>query len=90
VNELPLPVEDDREPRRHEVSVASGVVRVEGAVLAARNPGALWELDFSSSEALAAPLRVEAGTAVVVEGRRVVFRLEGGPGERLRVLLEMR
>jgi hypothetical protein len=44
-----------------------------------------WEFDFRSTPRFArGSLVVESGQVLVLEGDRVVFRLSGAPGERLR------
>ena len=49
-----------------------------------------WRFDFSSADHLTpGSLRVETGTVASMDGRSIVFRLSGSPGERVRFTFEL-
>jgi hypothetical protein len=78
-------------PALYETRVRTGTIRIEAVLASPVAPGSLWELDFSSSERMVpGSLRPESGAVVSADDRRVVFRLEGNPGESVRVRLEAR
>jgi hypothetical protein len=91
VNGSPLPPSDNGAPRVHHVQVRAGSVVIEAAALTRVPAGTLWELDFSSSEAVVpGSLSVSMGTVASLDARRVVLRLDGDGGERLLLRLETR
>lgn len=67
-----------------------GANRVEGVLVRGAGRPGTWRFDFSGQAAFRpGSLRVVAGTAAMITGDSVVFRLEGKPGERLVFVFEV-
>lgn len=81
----PLPV-TSAERREYLVRVDPKGSLVEGTVQGRAPPETLWEIAID--RAGNAAFRVEAGTPVAVEGNRIVFRLSGTEGEKIRFRVE--
>lgn len=93
VDHSPLPPLDNASPSRYEVAVGVGAneVLIEALLVTPAPAQSLWEMDFSSTEAVVpGSFRPERGTVVSATGRRIVFRLNGGAGEVLRFRVELR
>lgn len=75
-----------RSPRRIPASGYAGASNVvEAWTTTASDGGGRWEFSFQNTPNFArGSLVVESGQVLSLEGDRVVFRLNGAPGERLR------
>ena len=59
---------------------------VEGVLMAPLDEPAMWRFDFSqSAHFVPGSLRLVSGTAVSSDGRSIVVRVTGRPGERVRI-----
>jgi List-Bact-rpt repeat protein len=68
----------------------TGTNRVEAVLVRGAAQSGTWRFDFSRPSAFKpGSLRVVAGTAALITGDAVVFRLEGKPGERVVFTFEV-
>jgi hypothetical protein len=85
IDGVALPVVTNRGPLELRTDVAGAEPIVEAVLETRTAPGTLWEFALSTSRGSDfASLDPVSGTAILVEGARIVFRLEGREGERLR------
>jgi hypothetical protein len=72
-------------PFRHEFAARRGEHHIEAVVARPGTGDVMWEFDFSSADHFVpGSLRAEAGQVLAVTSRRILFRSNGTPGERLR------
>ena len=67
-----------------------GLNAIDGVVMAPLEEPVMWRFDFSqSSHFVPGSLRLVSGTAVSSDGRSIVVRMSGRPGERVRIEYEL-
>jgi len=75
----------------HQLRGHPGGNTVEARLLAAAGQEGFWRFDFSSSANFEpGTLTVESGEVLALDGRTVVFRLAGVPGERVKFSYRLR
>ncbi len=73
-------------PSMHRYRGTLGRNTVEGVLMASLDEPAMWRFDFSqSAHFVLGSLRLVSGTAVSSDGRSIVVRVTGRPGERVRI-----
>jgi hypothetical protein len=77
-------------PTIHPFPGRAGENAIEAHVETPFPQNGFWEFDFSATERFVpGSLRAQSGRAAFVDGRSIVFRLSGAPGERIRFSFEL-
>ena len=85
LNGVALPVITNQGPRELRAESASDDAVIEAFLQTSTLPGTLWEFDLAASPGSRyQDIQSMSGTAILVGNARIVFRLEGREGERVR------
>ncbi len=85
VNGVALPLTSNQGPHELRAEIPSEEVVIEATLQTRAAPGTLWEFELaSSSGSRYQDIQAMSGTAILVGNARIVFRLEGREGERVR------
>jgi hypothetical protein len=77
-------------PARHVFPGLAGKNTIEAHTVVESRGGGFWRFDFSAAERfLPGSIQAEAGTVAWRDGRAIVFRFTGMPGERIRFTFEL-
>ncbi|GMR24435.1 MAG: hypothetical protein BMS9Abin37_2980 [Acidobacteriota bacterium] len=77
-------------PSTHRYRGTLGPNAVDGVLMAPLEEPVMWRFDFSQSAHLVpGSLRLVSGTVVSSDGRSIVVRMTGRPGERVRIEYEL-
>lgn len=69
---------------------ALGLNAIDGVLMAPLDDAVMWRFDFTrSAHFVPGSLRLVSGTAVSSDGRSIVVRMSGRPGERVRIEYEL-
>jgi hypothetical protein len=90
LNSARVDASSSTEPVSHVFRGYAGQNTLEAYTETVVRGGGFWKFDFSSADHFAAgSLRVETGNVAAMDGRSIVFRLSGSPGERVRFTFEL-
>ena len=82
---------DNTAPYRHQVRGKLGENTVEGYLVSEASGEGQWEFQFSGADHFVpGSLKVDFGELISLDAYRVVFRLSGAPGERMKFRFELR
>jgi hypothetical protein len=77
-------------PSIHPIRGRAGENTIEAHLETAFRENGFWKFDFSATDGfVSGSLRAQAGTAVSIDGRTILFRLSGAAGERVRFTFEL-
>jgi hypothetical protein len=77
-------------PSSHTFRGFAGPNTIEAGIQGTSLSPILWKFDFSAAmHFVAGSLEVERGAVAAIDGRAIVFRLAGVPGERIRFRFEL-
>ncbi len=85
VNGVALPLTNNQGPHELRADIASEEAVIEAILQTRAAPGTLWEFELAASPGSRYQhIQSMSGTAIIVGRARIVFRLEGREGERVR------